>query len=90
MMYLLPLAIGLAIGSAAMLAFAEETGVTASVACNETNRHYSAYCMDWDDAGNVSGQIYGTEFYTIWITPERMLFWTPTAYWYVTPTGIEI
>lgn len=80
------IAIALAVLTSALLANAQ-TEVTASVACNETNRHYSTYCMDWEGE-NVSGQIYGTEFYTIWINPELMLFWTPTAFWYVTPNKI--
>lgn len=63
--------------------------VSASVPCNEVNRLYSSSCMDWDEQGNSSGEIMGTPFYTFWITPERMLFWTPDAYWYVTVNGIE-
>ena len=72
----------------AKLTHAQE--VTASVSCNETNRLYSSSCMDWDEQGNSSGEIMGTPYYTFWITPERMLFWTPDAYWYVTPNGIEL
>jgi hypothetical protein len=70
------------------LAAHAQTTVTASVSCNETNRLYSTTCMDWNGQ-NVSGEIMGTQFYTIWINPELMLFWTPTAYWFVTPNGIE-
>jgi hypothetical protein len=96
MKYIIALAVGLAIGSTAMLAFAQ-VEVTASVPCNPINCDmpnqdtFTWFNSPVEGKQNITGYLYdGTFFYNIWITPERMLFVSGSDYWYVTPTGIEI